>query len=373
MMATEEHPIITATQNNIIVLDACTEEYDKLARPLSNHFNMRRVALSDSDRLFHDAPPDALIIIVGKPHYPDVLRWLRHIRRIEAWRYTPIIPYLNLPEETVFLNAGATECWIYPIPYEAMIARLKKQLERVDLINDYRKRLDEYRQAYLDQSHLIEIASHDLQHPINDLLMIEGLLQQYSQSDSQIQALLEDMNSALGNMQETLNDFLTALYLRGQVQFKPLSLPVANILLDIGLKYVLRASNKNIRVSVGQTPGYIYAEPRRVGQIVENLVSNAVKYSPPDKEVHIWSEINPDGTYIRVRDWGPGIPEGERYLLFSEFGRLSTRPTGNESSIGLGLWVVKRLAQAMDGDVGVSFPDDGGSTFWVRLPSHPPA
>lgn len=373
MMATEEHPIITATQANIIVLDACTDEYDKLARPLSGHFKMRRIALADSEQLFHYQPPDAVIIIVGKSHYPDALRWLRYIRRIEAWRYIPIIPYLNLPEEAVFLNAGATECWVYPIPYEAMIARLKNQLERVRLLNEYRAREAEYRQAYLDQSHLIEIASHDLQHPINDLLMIEGLLQKYTQSDSQIKTLLEDMNSALGNMQETLNDFLTALYLRGQVQFKPQLLPVADILLDIGLKYMLRASNKNIRVSVGQTPGYIYAEPRRVGQIVENLMSNAVKYSPPDKEVHIWSEMNSDGTYIRVRDWGPGIPEGERYLLFSEFGRLSTRPTGNESSIGLGLWVVKRLAQAMGGDVGASFPDEGGSVFWVRLPSQPPA
>ncbi len=372
MIATEEHPITTIIQANVIVLDGCTDEYEKLERPLSAHFKIGRMMLSDSEQLLQHLPPDALIIIVGKSQYPDAIRWLRQIRQIEEWRHIPIIPYINLPEETVFLNAGATECWVYPIPYETMIVRLKNQLERVKLLDEYRAREAEYRQAYLAQSHLIEIASHDLQHPINDLLMIEGLLQQYSQSDTQIQALLEDMKVALDNMQEALNDFLTALYLRGQVQFKPQLLAVASILLDIGLRYVLRASHKNIQVLVGQTPGYIYAEPRRVGQIVENLVSNAVKYSPPNTEVHIWSEIHPDGTYIHVRDWGPGIPEAERSLLFSEFGRLSTRPTGNESSIGLGLWVVKRLAQAMGGDVGASFPEEGGSVFWVRLPAHPP-
>ena len=135
----------------------------------------------------------------------------------------------------------------------------------------------------------------------------------------------------------------------------------------------MRASNKRIEVLVGQTSGTIYADPKRVGQILENLVSNAVKYSPPDKQVHIWSESENDGTYIRVRDWGVGIPPAERDRLFSEFGKLSSQPTGNENSIGLGLWVVKQLAQAMNGDVGATFPDEGGSIFWVRLPSHPPS
>lgn len=372
MMTTEEHPIFQTVQARVVIIDGCTEEYEKLAPLFVRHFQIRHVALSERDQLFCQPPPDAVIIIVGKAQYADVIRWIRQIRQIDAWHYVPIIPYLNLPEEMTFLNAGATECWIHPIPYETMILRLKKQLEHAALITDYRNREAEYRQAYLSQSHLIEIASHDIQHPINDLLLISDLLQRHSQDDTRLKTLLSDMDVALNAMQETLKDFLTALYLRGQIQFKPQLFPVAHLLFEIGVKYGLRAAQKHIEVVVGDVAGYVYAEPRRVAQIVENLVSNAVKYSPSNTQVTIWSETSANGTYIRVRDQGPGIAEAERHLLFREFSRLSTRPTGNESSIGLGLWVVKKLTQAMGGDVGATFPDEGGSIFWVRLPNQPP-
>ncbi|NJL57929.1 ATP-binding protein, partial [bacterium] len=71
---------------------------------------------------------------------------------------------------------------------------------------------------------------------------------------------------------------------------------------------------------------------------------------------------------INVADQGPGIPPKERHLLFTEFGKLTPRPTGQESSTGLGLWIVKSLVELMNGSVGVECPPDGGSIFWVELP-----
>ncbi|PJF28647.1 MAG: hypothetical protein CUN52_12395 [Phototrophicales bacterium] len=373
MMALADEQMTTISQAKILILDECVDIYNQLYPQFERHFALERISLEESHKLSNVVPPDGVVVIAGRAQYPYVIQWLRQIRQYDAWQYIPIIPYINMPEETFFLNAGATECWVHPISIDAMITRMKNHLNRVKQLHQYGRQLQEYRQAYLAQSHLIEIASHDLQHPINDLLMIEGLLQQYAQQDTQIKALLEDMNVALDTMQEALTDFLTALYVRSEVQFNPQYISVSNILLDIGLKYTSRAASKNIQVVIGQTIGYMYADPRRLKQIVENLVSNAVKYSPPNKEVHIWSEVASEGTYIRVRDWGPGIPPEERYLLFSEFGRLSTQPTGNESSIGLGLWVVKKLAEGMNGEAGARFPEEGGSVFWVRLPSNPPA
>jgi signal transduction histidine kinase len=340
MMALADEQMITTSQAKILILDECVDVYNQLYPQFDRHFVLERIPLEESHSLSNAVPPDGVVVIAGKAQYPYVIQWLHHIRQYDAWQYIPIIPYINMPEETLFLNAGATECWVHPISSDAMITRMKNHLDRVKQLHQYRRQLQEYRQAYLAQSHLIEIASHDLQHPINDLLMIEGLLQQHAQHDTHIKALLEDMNVALDTIQEALNDFLTALYVRSEAQFNPQYMSVSNILLDIGLKYTLRAASKNIQITVGQTEAYLYADPRRLRQIVENLVSNAVKYSPPNKQVHIWSEVAPQGTYIRVRDWGPGIPPEERNLLFSEFGRLSTQPTGNEGSIGLGLWVV---------------------------------
>jgi len=369
MVFVEEFFVENTSQREVVIIDGCSDVYNTIYPIFVHHFEMHRISLDDIDELVNHSPPDAVIMIVGKSQYEKSFTWLRKIRTHPDWQAIPIIPYLNLAEELAFLQAGATDCWVFPTSIEAMVMRLKNHLQRV---YQTQKLQTNYQKAYLDQSRLIEIATHDLQHPINDLLMVESLMQQYVDSASPLEPLLADMSRAIDSMQETLSDVLTALNLRGKMRFEMEIIPATRILLDIGLKYTMRASNKRIEVLVGQTNGTIYADPKRVGQILENLVSNAVKYSPPDKQVHIWSESGHDGTYIRVRDWGVGVPPTERDRLFSEFGRLSSQPTGNENSIGLGLWVVKQLAQAMNGDVGASFPDEGGSIFWVRLPSHPP-
>jgi signal transduction histidine kinase len=373
MSLLEESAVIDITQSNIVVIDGCTRLYDTIYPQFSHHFALKRLLLTELNQLEHDIPPDAVILGIYPEHYEQVLSWMQEIRKLASWEHIPIIPCLKEHGEIAFFEAGATDCWVYPITLEVMIARLKHHIQTAKKLNHYHDALAQYRKAYTDQSHLIEIATHDIQHPINDLLMIEALLQQYGDKNPPMQDLLKDMNHALDAMQETLTDFLTALHLRGQMQFKLEMSLVAGVLLDIGLKYAMRASIKKIEVLVGQTQGMIYADTRRVTQIVENLVSNAVKYSPPDKEVHIWSIVAPEGTYINVRDWGAGIPIEERNRLFSEFGKLSTRPTGNENSVGLGLWVVKTLAESMNGEVGAKFPEEGGSIFWVRLPNHPPA
>lgn len=371
MVFIEESSVENTAQAQVIVIDGCSDVYDTLYPIFAHHFAMQRVLLNDIDDLANHPSPDAVVMIVGKSQYEQALSWLQKIRTYSNWQFIPIIPYLNLAEELIFLQAGATDCWVFPTSIEAMVMRLKNHLPRRNHLSPALH--TDYQKAYFDQSRLIEIATHDLQHPINDLLMVESLLRQYIDSAPPIEPLLLDMGRAIDSMQETLSDVLTALNLRGKMRFDMQLISATKVLLDIGLKYTMRASNKRIEVLVGQTSGTIYADPKRVGQIVENLVSNAVKYSPLGGEVHIWSEMNSNGTYIHVRDWGAGVPLEERNRLFSEFGRLSSQPTGNENSIGLGLWVVKQLAQAMNGEVGATFPDEGGSIFWVRLPSHPPA
>jgi K+-sensing histidine kinase KdpD len=72
---------------------------------------------------------------------------------------------------------------------------------------------------------------------------------------------------------------------------------------------------------------------------------------------------------VAVQDSGPGVPAGERELLFRDHVRLSPRPTGGEESHGVGLAIVKHLVEAQAGAVGVDFPARGGSVFWFELPA----
>jgi signal transduction histidine kinase len=103
-------------------------------------------------------------------------------------------------------------------------------------------------------------------------------------------------------------------------------------------------------------------------QVLDNLVSNAVKYSPAGTTIVISASQADGKVTVAVKDQGPGLSEEDQKKLFQKFTRLTARPTGGESSNGLGLSIVKRLAEAMNGNVGCHSVLGQGATFFVQLP-----
>ena len=105
-------------------------------------------------------------------------------------------------------------------------------------------------------------------------------------------------------------------------------------------------------------------------QVINNLVGNAVKYSPHDREVTVDVEPALRGRIVlRVRDQGPGIRPDEMPRLFQKYACLSARPTGGEQSSGLGLAIVKQLVTAMGGTVRCESKAGEGAAFIVELPT----
>ena len=114
--------------------------------------------------------------------------------------------------------------------------------------------------------------------------------------------------------------------------------------------------------------GQVRADPNRLSQVMDNLISNAVKYSPPGSVVRVQVEHGQEGWRFAVSDQGPGISEGEQKKLFQNFSRLSSRPTGGEKSTGLGLAITRRLVEAHGGKIGVISASGAGTTFWFTIP-----
>jgi signal transduction histidine kinase len=105
-------------------------------------------------------------------------------------------------------------------------------------------------------------------------------------------------------------------------------------------------------------------------QVVENVVSNAVKYSPNGANKNIWVRVMPSATSVRleVQDEGPGLSDEDKEKLFGHFARLSAQPTGGEHSTGLGLSIVKKMIEAMNGKIWVESEKGNGATFIVEFP-----
>jgi signal transduction histidine kinase len=107
---------------------------------------------------------------------------------------------------------------------------------------------------------------------------------------------------------------------------------------------------------------------------VDNLLSNALKYSRPGSRVEVSLAASATHCRFEVRDQGPGVRPEEREQIFEKFGRGSAQPTSGEESIGLGLWIVRRFVLALHGRVWCeSGPDNLGSVFVVEVPLRPPA
>jgi len=114
----------------------------------------------------------------------------------------------------------------------------------------------------------------------------------------------------------------------------------------------------------------VRADETALAQVLENLLGNAVKFSPAGATVECAVGAAGDAWGVEVRDEGPGVPEAERATLYQKFHRGSARPTAGESSSGLGLFIVKTAAEAMGGRVSCAARADGraGAVFRVELP-----
>jgi PAS domain S-box-containing protein len=135
------------------------------------------------------------------------------------------------------------------------------------------------------------------------------------------------------------------------------------------------ALDRTIRLHVpeGNEPIPIEADADRIGQAVANYVTNALKYSPPDRPVDVSVEVRRGRARVAVRDAGPGIQKAERAQLWEQFHRASGVATATQGgtyrgSLGLGLYICKTIVEAHGGRVGVQSTVGKGSTFWFILP-----
>jgi two-component system sensor histidine kinase/response regulator len=150
---------------------------------------------------------------------------------------------------------------------------------------------------------------------------------------------------------------------RGQVN-------LADVVSNVLQNYQEPARRKNLSIHVSSLDGCpsVYAESNLLTQILDNLLSNAVKFSPSDRQISITIRPNGEFTECVIQDQGPGFTEEDKARMFRRYGRLSARPTGGETSTGLGLSIVKKLVDEINGELICESAPGQGAGFVIRLP-----
>jgi signal transduction histidine kinase len=217
------------------------------------------------------------------------------------------------------------------------------------------------------------MAAHDLRNPIAYIQMSsEFLLSPIAKiSEKDKEKMLGDIHHQARHMLEMLNELLDVTKIEaGQLVLKPEPINLTAFLHESVERHSKMAAPKGTQVIVeGQIPdGVVSADPGRLRQAIDNLVSNAVKYAPTNSTVRVGASKLSDCWRINIRDEGPGIKPEDREKLFKDFARLSARPTGGESSTGLGLAITRRIVEAHGGTIDVDSEVGQGATFWFTLP-----
>ncbi|MEQ9364230.1 MAG: HAMP domain-containing sensor histidine kinase, partial [Leptospirales bacterium] len=157
----------------------------------------------------------------------------------------------------------------------------------------------------------------------------------------------------------------------GSIVLDPTSFDLAELLKELTEASRVVAEKKNIALFGDYArPAPIYADRDRLAQVFNNLIGNAIKYSPAETEVRITLAASGPGdrAVVTIVDQGLGIPPEDLQNIFRPFHRTANRPTGGEKSTGLGLSIVRRLIEAHEGSIGVESTVGGGSRFTVELP-----
>ena len=122
-----------------------------------------------------------------------------------------------------------------------------------------------------------------------------------------------------------------------------------------------------VTVKAPEASSMIWADADRIVQVLVNLISNAVKFSPPDGVVTVTVQRREDWVEFRVADRGRGVPEEYRRAIFERFRQLETSDARDKGGTGLGLAICKSIVERHGGTIGVESAEGGGSSFWFRI------
>jgi len=313
-----------------------------------------------------ETQPDLILLDVMMPGISGVEVAFR-LKDHPEWNHAPIV-FLSAATDKTFviegLGAGAVDYVTKPFNGPELLRRIELH---VRLYRTQRK-LEE---AMAEKNRLVEVLAHDLKNPLGTVRFSARLLKEREAGSrtSELVDIIDDAAERALGIVEALLDERGLEYAREKMQIEWLSLD--EVVVAVIDAFSERAADKEIAIewSSPAKPVFVRVDRDALFRVLENLLSNALKFSPAGARVTLEVDREDGLGVFRIEDEGPGIPASEIGGLFQRYARLSPKPTGGESSTGLGLSIVKELTEAMDGTVEYRPASSGGAEFRLMLPA----
>ncbi len=319
-----------------------------------------------------EEPPDVILLDVMMPGI-DGFEICRRLKMDPKTAPIPILMVTALSDRSdriKGIQSGANDFLSKPIDHHEVVLRVHNAVYSKHLFDqlkeDY-KRLQELETLRDNLTHMI---IHDLKQPITAISGYLQLLKMRADSGSEkkndvIEQASRAVNILIG-MVESLLDVT-----RLESGKMPLSLSQCDLksLVEGALETLGPVKDKHdIYIESSVDTVFAFCDKDLIKRVIENLVGNAVKYTPEGGKVIVTIETNDSQSRIAISDTGVGIPEEYHDKIFEKFGQVKSRQKGKKYSTGLGLTFCKLAVEAHGGEIGIESESGRGSTFWFVLP-----
>jgi len=298
-------------------------------------------------------------------------------------------PWYRTPWAYVGYGVGATGLVVLLVRWRtAYLERRRQELEdvvaeRTREVQHQAQQLEAYnrellrtneilRQTVEEKSRLLGMAAHDLKNPLFGIRALAEIVLETEalseKTERKLTLIRDSANETIGLIDDLLSMAANAAQRESDCQ----DVDLAALSQWVVRSFDPQAERKQQDLScvlLADEPCVVEGDKRKLREAISNLVSNALKYSPPGEDVTVRVDRRDDAVHVAVEDDGPGLNEKDQQRMFVPFQRLSAEPTGDEGSSGLGLYIVKQIVETHDGEIEVDSVPGEGSTFTLVLPA----
>jgi two-component system sensor histidine kinase/response regulator len=315
--------------------------------------------------------PDLILLDLLMPDM-DGFELCRHIRENPEWAEIPIIFVSSADDKELIVRAfesGGVDYITKPFNHAELISRIRTHVA-------LKSARDELKQLAEDKDELLGVLTHDLKNHLGGMDMSAQILRDCTAAldNPKLRLMAENISNSSSQMLAFVKEFLANASADHGLSIKPEPISLKEAASRAVQQHQEAAKRKQLELqTVLEGNGVlVQADAAALEQVLDNLVSNAIKFSPPGKQIRV-TVREPGARFVecQVQDEGPGFTDADKARMFRRYNRLSARPTGGEPSTGLGLSIVKKLVLAMNGELACESAAGSGATFAFRLPRAP--
>jgi two-component system sensor histidine kinase/response regulator len=327
--------------------------------------------------LYSSFQPNLVLLDVMMPGI-DGFTTCRTLKKTYGDKCAPVI-FVTAKSEAddvvMGFDAGGVDYLTKPFRPKEVVARIRTHLSNQQLVEQQKLLVSQLSKANADKDRFLGMCAHDLRNPLSSIRGLAELMDEdaVGPMSAEQKEIIQTIHGASQSMLQLVNELLDVATIEGgHLKLDKVPTSVSEIVERSVHLSNMEAAKKNTKIEMVKTNGdpIVDVDRNKIRQVVDNIISNAVKYSPKGSIITVVIHGDDKVAGFAVRDNGPGIPDSERHLLFKDYGTLSAKPTGGEKSTGLGLAICRKIVEAHNGTIGVENIPGRGAEFIVSLPLH---